>query len=203
MWSRYWRALLSLRRSCPPTSSPRIGGSITSSQPPKVDPIVQTDFGVEIVKVFFPYTGAEASSEAEAPPPWNLRGFRPRVHVGRRPVLERLVGPLLVVEPEVPAQLRPRVGHRVVVLQVHFLVLDRAPQPFAQHVVEGPPAPIHTHPRPGGLHPIGEQRRRELGPLVGVEDLRRTPVQRRLERVEAALAIDRNRQLPRQHVTAE
>ena len=35
----------------------------------KVDPIVQTDFGVEIVKVFFPYTGAEASPEAEAPPP--------------------------------------------------------------------------------------------------------------------------------------
>ena len=43
----------------------------------KVDPIVQTDFGVEIVKVFFPYTGAEASSEAEAPPRGTYAAFAP------------------------------------------------------------------------------------------------------------------------------
>jgi len=34
----------------------------------QVDPIVQTDSGVEIVKVFLLLTGAETSSEAEAPP---------------------------------------------------------------------------------------------------------------------------------------
>src|SRR5947209_16387131 len=59
---------------------------------------------------------------------------RPRpstpVHLPGRPVVERLMRPFLVVEPEVPTQPPLQLGHDLVASQVHVLVLDRPPQPL-------------------------------------------------------------------------
>lgn len=65
--------------------------------------------------------------------------------------------PLLVVEAEVVRQSRHHRRNRLVVLQKHALVLHGPPEPLDEDVVQGSPAPIDAHPRPGVLQqrPLG------------------------------------------------
>src|SRR5690606_12635124 len=60
--------------------------------------------------------------------------------------------------------------------QVHVLVLDAAPQPFHEYIVQCPSLSVHTEPySPIRMCcPVAELVGRELAPLVRVEDLRRT-----------------------------
>jgi len=51
---------------------------------------------------------------------------------------------LLVVEAEVIAQALFQLHHRLVLVQVDMLILDRAPEPLDEHIVQGAPATIHA-----------------------------------------------------------
>lgn len=54
----------------------------------------------------------------------------PEVDLEGGAIAQCLMEPLRVIEPEVVAQTRLGLPDRLVVLQVHLLVLDRAPEPL-------------------------------------------------------------------------
>src|SRR4051794_23380291 len=111
---------------------------------------------------------------------------------GRRgPIVERLMGPLVVEEGEVPRQTTVQPRHRVVSLNVNVLVFHAPPEPLDEHVVQRPPPPVHAYRRPGRFQPPGELRRRELRPLAGVEDLRPPPPQGLFEHLQAERPVER------------
>ena len=58
-----------------------------------------------------------------------------REHFPRRPISQGLMGPLVIVEPEVSSQFPPGLPRAGVGFQVHLLVLHRAPQPLHEDVV--------------------------------------------------------------------
>jgi hypothetical protein len=97
------------------------------------------------------------------------------VHLGRGPIAQRLMGPLLVVEPEVDRQTRFQLGHQLIVFEVDFFLFDAPPQPLHEYVVQRPPPTVPAHLDPGLLQPLGVLARRELRSLVGVENLRPAP----------------------------
>ena len=63
------------------------------------------------------------------------------VHRRRGAVPQRLMWPLVVVEGEILRQPKQQLGKARVALEVDVLVLDRAPEPLDEDVVERPPAP--------------------------------------------------------------
>src|SRR5262245_15484842 len=67
-----------------------------------------------------------------------------------------------------------------VALQVDVLVLERAPQPFDEHIVHPPAASIHRDAHAGSHQRAGEGGAGELAALVGVEDLWPTKARERL-----------------------
>src|SRR6266704_2465471 len=76
------------------------------------------------------------------------------VDIHRLPVAEGLVRALFVEEAEVPADALPRHGHAVVRMEEDLLVLERAPEPLHEHVVETAAAAVHRDPDPAGLEDL-------------------------------------------------
>src|SRR5512135_494968 len=113
------------------------------------------------------------------------------------------MGTLLVVEPEVGPQPRLQLWHTLILLDVYVFVFHAPPQPLYEHVVQRPPPPVPAHRNPGLLQAVGVLLRRELGPTVGVEDLRPAQRQRLVEGLQAEPPFQRVRQPPREHVPAE
>src|SRR5687768_2397605 len=94
-----------------------------------------------------------------------------KMHLSRGLVPQRLMWPLVVVEPEVVLKPTFQLTHRPVFLDVDVFVLHRAPGPLHEDVVERPASTIHTDGYPRLLQGAGEGTRCELGPLITVEDL--------------------------------
>ncbi len=83
---------------------------------------------------------------------------------------------------------------------MHFLIFDRAPQPFDENIVHETAAPVHRNRDASGIEPAGEGRAGELRALIGVEDFRRAVLsQRCVERRDAKAGVHRVRQSPRQN----
>src|SRR5262249_42756420 len=101
------------------------------------------------------------------------------------PVSERLMGTLLVVETEISRHARDQCWYPLVFLDIDVLVFHTPPQPLHEHVVQRPPTPVPAHRDPGLLQAAGVIPRRELGALIGVEDLRPAPRQRLVQRLQA------------------
>ena len=66
------------------------------------------------------------------------------VDLNRREVAERLMGPFSVVELEILCQAQLQPEHVGIPFQINILVLDAAPEPFHEDVVQRPTAPIHA-----------------------------------------------------------
>ena len=64
----------------------------------------------------------------------------------RRPVAQRLMQPLLVVEPQPAANALARLRNRAIRFDEHVLILQAAPQPLDKDVVQEPPLAIHADP---------------------------------------------------------
>ena len=99
------------------------------------------------------------------------------------------MGSLVIVEPEVGAQLPlgfPGVG---ISFQVHLLVLHRPQQPLHEYVVGVPPLPIHADPRFMVPEHLGELHAGELTATVGVEYLGPAQAQRLLQRLDAEIRL--------------
>ena len=136
---------------------------------------------------------------AVVPPP--RRGTLPRACARRAPsvVLSRC----LVVERHPPVDYPLRLEAILQIVQVYRLVLQRAPQPFDEHVVQTTTAPVHRAPYPGRLQLAGERDAGELAALIGVEDLGNAEVfQSVRQRLQAEGGVHRVGQPPGQHPPA-
>jgi hypothetical protein len=79
---------------------------------------------------------------------------------------------LAIVEREVARQPDGQFAHRALALQVHVFILDAAPQPFNEGVIQRPPGPIHADRNPFALKHAREGVARELRSPIAVEHLR-------------------------------
>src|SRR5438067_10766174 len=103
------------------------------------------------------------------------------IHRLRRPIPQRLVRSLLIVEREILPQSPLRLLHSLILLRIHFLVFHTPPQPLHEHVVQRPAPPVHADPHSRRQKPPRERRARKLRPLIAVEDLWPTAGQRRFQ----------------------
>ena len=99
------------------------------------------------------------------------------------------MGPLVIVEPEVGAQLPLGLTGTGVSFQVHLLVFHRAPQPLHEDAVRVPPLPLHADLDPVVLKYPGELTAGELAALAGVEHLRPALPQRLCQRLDTEVRI--------------
>src|SRR5438270_7113117 len=80
------------------------------------------------------------------------------------------------VAPGCRSESRPQASlqlwHRRIVLQIDILVLDTPPQPFDEDVVQCPPTTVHADAHTRLFQTGCEVDRRELHPLIRVEDVR-------------------------------
>lgn len=105
---------------------------------------------------------------------WNTRPTAIAIDIDRigRPIAQRLVRTVVVVERDVLRQTERQLGNRGLSLQVHVLMFNAAPQPLDKDVVQRPPASVHADGNAIPLEPARERRARKLRSLVGVDDLR-------------------------------
>src|SRR3977135_1474216 len=99
-----------------------------------------------------------------------------------------------IVEAEVTSDRAARLADGIVGSQIDLLVLDRPPQPLAEDVVA--PGALAVHADRNGVveQYASEVGRRELTPLIGVEDLRPAMLgQCFFERVDAEVGFHRDR----------
>src|SRR6185437_11552169 len=86
-----------------------------------------------------------------------------------RPIAQRLVRPLLIVEPQPAADTLTGFGHRTVRLDIHLLIFQAAPQPLDEDVVQKSPFTIHADPNAVVRDLVEERRAGKLHALIGVE----------------------------------
>ena len=104
---------------------------------------------------------------------------------------------------EIGSDLAPGLGHTLVGLQVHLLVLEAPPQPLDEHVVQPATFSVHRDRYTVLFEYARKGLRRELGTLVGVEDLRSAVGEDGLlEGLDAEAALHRVREPPREHAPA-
>src|SRR2546427_3668072 len=86
-------------------------------------------------------------------------------------IVQRLMKPLPIVEPEIWPKVSNRIGRIGVVLQVNLFVLHGSPQPFDENIVQSSPPSIHADQDVLFLQPARESFAGELRSLIRVEDL--------------------------------
>jgi len=112
------------------------------------------------------------------------------------------VWPFPIIEFEPPGNPPCRLQDAAVVVQVNLFVLERAPQPFHEDVVEGPAAPVHGDPDSLVQESFRESLARELASLVAVEDPGPAKIQGFLQRLQAEARVQGVGQFPGQDVAA-
>src|ERR1700722_7646026 len=109
-----------------------------------------------------------------------LTGFAGESHA-RRPITQRLMRPLLVVEREPAANAPPRLDHRAIRLGKHFFIFEAPPQPIDEDVVQKPPLTVHADAHPRGLQLIHEPGAGSPHTLIGVHNHGILPTTRSLK----------------------
>src|ERR1700760_4951482 len=99
----------------------------------------------------------------------------------RRPVAQRLVQPLLVIKAQPAADASARLRNRAIGFDEHVLVLQAAPQPLDEDVVQEPPLAIHADPDAAAFQLVEKPRAGELHALVGIENSGTLPSTRALK----------------------
>src|SRR5215475_8545895 len=131
-------------------------------------------------------------------------GLRLPKHLAWGAVVQRLVWALVIVEHEPRADTATCLGNRTIRLDEHFFVLQAAPQPFNEDVIEEPALAIHAHAYTMTFQLIEKRSTGELYALIGVEHLRLAKaLHRLLQRFHTEIGVHTNRQLPSQHPAAE
>ena len=112
--------------------------------------------------------------------------------------------PRAIVEAQMPADRGPGFGDAVVVAQADLLVFHRPPEPFDEDVVAPGALAVHADGDLGPLQHRDEVGAGELRTLIAVEDLgRAVAVERLLQRLDAEVRREGDRQPPGQDLAAE
>src|SRR3984957_2267863 len=122
----------------------------------------------------------------------------------RRPVAQRLMQPLLVVEPQPVANALARLRNRAIRFDEHVLILQAAPKPLDKDIVQEPPLAIHADPDTTAFQLLQKPGTGELDALIGIENLGPTrPGGRFLQRFSAEIRLHGDRNPPSQNPPAE
>ena len=89
-----------------------------------------------------------------------------------RPIVQRLVWSLLIVEPQPAADTLTGFGHRTIRFDIHLLVFQAAPQPLDKNVVQKSPFAVHADPHALARKPVQERGAGKPHALIGVENFR-------------------------------
>jgi len=115
----------------------------------------------------------------------------------------RGVRSVFVIKPQVSSEMGVGLDHRLIALQVDFLVFAAAPQAFDKDVVQASAFAIHRQFYARGQQGLGKLRAGELAALVGIEDLRDAVLGHRpLDRTHTERGVQGVGQFPRQHAAA-
>src|SRR6202167_3810566 len=130
--------------------------------------------------------------------------YRRLENLARGLVTQCLVQALVVVEAQPAADATARLRDRGVSLDVDFLVLQAAPQPLDENVVEVTAFAIHADADTAGRQHAGERGTGELHALIRVENFGRTmPIQRLLQGLDTEPGVHASRQTPGENPAAE
>ena len=99
----------------------------------------------------------------------------------RRPVAQRLMRPLPVVEREPSADAPARLDHRAIRLDENLFVFQASPKPLDEDVVQETPFAIHADPDARCLKLIQKRGAGELYTLIGVHNNGILPTTRALK----------------------
>ncbi len=110
---------------------------------------------------------------------------------------------LVIVELEVVVESGGQVRYGSVLLDVDVLVLDRAPEPLNEDIVEDPTAAVHADANTRRLQLAGEIASGKLNALVRVEDFWLSVPERQAQGGQAEGAIKCVGQLPGDHEATE
>jgi len=89
-----------------------------------------------------------------------------------RPIAERLVRSLLIIESEPAADTLTGFSHRTIRFDIHLLIFQAAPQPLNENVVQKSPFAVHADPYVLARKPVQERGAGKLHALIGVEYFR-------------------------------
>src|ERR1700760_5038110 len=89
----------------------------------------------------------------------------------RRPITQSLAETLLVVKPQPAANALARLCNRAIGFDEHVLVLQAAPQPLDEDVVQESPLAVHADPDAVAFQLVEKPGTRKLNALIGVENL--------------------------------
>ena len=67
-----------------------------------------------------------------------------KVNTGRRQIVQRLMGALMVVEVQISRDPFSAMSRRVILVQIHLLIFQASPQSFNKDVVECPTFAVHA-----------------------------------------------------------
>src|ERR1700737_82619 len=96
---------------------------------------------------------------------------QPVVEAAGRLIAERLVRTLIVEEVKVAINAHSGLAHGVVRVQVHLLVLERAPEPLDEDVVDAASLAVHADLNTTTQQDLCKRICSELRALIRVEDL--------------------------------
>ena len=130
-------------------------------------------------------------------------GLACRIDGGGRPIRQALVQTFGIVKVHVVTHPGHDGRHGLMVVEIEVFVFHAAPEPFAEDVVEHPPATVHTDPDVGRLQTAGECLGGELAALVGIEDGRFPAQQGAIQRRAAEAALQARGDLPRHDIPTE
>ncbi len=106
-----------------------------------------------------------------------------------------------VIEVDVAGDPRPRVGNRVVRVEIHFFVLDRSPEAFDENIVAPTALAVHAQLRGDAREDIDEGVARELRALIGIEYFRATVLgDRSFKGSDAEVGCKANRNRPSENL---
>jgi len=80
---------------------------------------------------------------------------------------------LVIIELEVAGKTHPRLARCGVLVEIDFLVFDRAPQAFGKDIIQGAAPPIHADAHACRFHEPDVLRTGKVAALVAIQNLRR------------------------------
>ena len=110
---------------------------------------------------------------------------------------------ILIVELKILFQPAFCIRDRLILFEIHLLVLNASPEPFNENVVQCSSSAIPTDAHVCGLEPVRKFRTGKLRSLVVVENFRSRSLKCLLERFETKRCFQGDRRSPGEHIATE
>ena len=110
---------------------------------------------------------------------------------------------ILIIELKIRFQSSFCIRDRLILLEIHLLVLNASPEPFNENIVQCSSSAIPTDAHVCCLEPVRKFRTGKLRSLVVVENLRSRPLKCLLERFETKRCFQRDGSSPGEHIATE